>query len=101
MLTKRAIPVLTDNEEADAVTYEDFEEWVKYDEEIQNFLIKFVGFHPIEAAITRYGTILQHLMQGFDEAHKQTLSLYKDQSQKLLTVNNNIKEKIKETIKQN
>lgn len=56
---------IIDIDGSETIDFEEFCNWVKNDEEIQNFLIKYTGFHPLENAVTRYGTIFKVTLYNY------------------------------------
>jgi hypothetical protein len=58
ILSSKAMEVI-DADQSQTIDFEEFSEWVKNDEEVQIFLIKYTGFHPLENAVVRYGTIFK------------------------------------------
>ena len=50
-LAKKAMDIIDING-SETIDFDEFSNWIKNDEEIQGFLIKYTGFHPLEHAVT-------------------------------------------------
>jgi len=68
-LSKKAMKLI-DFDKSNSIDFMEFSNWLKNDEEIQDFLIKYTGFQPLEHAITKYEVFCKQIMDCYKEAQK-------------------------------